>query len=150
MTLVRWTPRVPARCSPSREMTNLMQGWESLFDESFGLAPATKCDWMPALDVREEQDRYRVTVDLPGMAKDDIELTYENDVLTITGERKSELEKDEGRLHRSERYYGKFTRSLRFSGDVKHPEIDANFKDGVLAITLPKADEARKRKIEVK
>lgn len=150
MTLVRWTPRVPARCAPSREMTNLMQNWESMFDESFGLAAANQCDWMPALDVREEQDRYRVAVDLPGMSKADIELTYENDVLTVTGERKSQVEKDEGRLHRSERYYGTFTRALRFPGDVKHQEIDANFKDGVLEITLPKADETRKRKIEVK
>jgi len=131
-------------------MSDLMQTWENFFDESSGLSPATKCDWIPALDVREEQDRYRVTVDLPGMTKEDIELTFENDVLNITGERKSEVEKDEGRLHRSERYYGKFTRALRFSGDVKHQEIDANFKDGVLTITLPKAEEARKRKIEVK
>jgi HSP20 family protein len=131
-------------------MASLMQNWESLLDESVGLAPATNSDWMPAADVREDQDRYRVTVDLPGMTKEDVELTYESDVLTITGERKSELEKSDGRLHRSEVSYGKFVRALRFPGDVKHQEIDANFKNGVLEISLPKAEEARVRKIEVK
>jgi HSP20 family protein len=146
MTLVRWTPQAPARLAPMREMENWLTNW----DELFGLAPAAKTDWIPAVDVREEQDRYLVKVDLPGMTKEDIELTYENDVLTIGGERKAETEKDDGRVHRTERFCGKFTRSMRFPNDVKHEQIDAAFRDGVLEITLPKAEEARKRKIEVK
>jgi HSP20 family protein len=150
MTLVRWNPRAVARCSPAREMVGMTDTWNSLVDEFLGLSPATKCDWMPAADVREESDRYVVTVDLPGLAKDDVELSFENDVLTISGERKSELQKDEGRVHRSERYYGKFTRAMRFPGDVRHQDISASFTNGVLEVSLPKAEEARKRKIEVK
>jgi len=150
MTLVRWTPRTPSRCSPSRDYAGMMSNWETMFDEFFGLPPAAPSDWMPALDVREEQNGYRVKVDLPGMSKSDLQLSFENDVLTITGERKSEVEKDEGRMHRTERFYGKFTRSLRFPADVKHQEIEATFENGVLQIVLPKSDQARIRKIEVK
>jgi HSP20 family protein len=150
MTLVRWNPAMPARCAPSREVVNSMTNWDSFFNEILGLSPAANSDWTPAVDVREEQDRYLVKADLPGLSKENIELTFENDVLTISGERKSEAEKDEGRVHRTERYHGKFTRSMRFPGDVKHEEIDASFRDGVLEIALPKADEARKRKIDVK
>jgi HSP20 family protein len=136
MTLVRWTPRMPAPVAPMREMENWLTNW----DELFGLAPASKSDWIPAVDVREEQDRYLVKVDLPGMTKDEIELTYENDVLTIGGERKAEAEKDDRRVHRTERFHGKFTRSMRFPTDVKHEQIEAGFRDGVLEITLPKAE----------
>jgi len=144
MTLVRWTPRVPSR------LDGEMDRWNSMFDEFLGLAPATSCDWMPALDVHENEDQYTVRMDLPGLSREQVELSFEGDVLTISGERKEEQEKTTGHLHRSERFTGKFTRSLRFPGDVKTDGIQAIFKDGVLEIALPKAEEARRRKIEVK
>ncbi len=150
MTLVRWTPRTPARMVPNRDVSPWTNTYDNWFDEFFGLSPATKCDWMPALDVREEDNRYLVTVDLPGLSKQEVELTYENDVLTISGERKTQSEKQDGRTHRIERFEGKFTRSLRFPGDVDGEKVDAAFKDGVLEVVLPKSEGARARKIEVK
>ncbi|MCK4412402.1 MAG: Hsp20/alpha crystallin family protein [Candidatus Eisenbacteria sp.] len=149
MTLVRWTPRTLSRSTQDREVPSPLNRWDTLFDEFLGLAPATSCDWVPALDVSEEAGDYKVRVDLPGISKDQVELSYENDVLTISGERKQQEERKEGKLHRSERFIGRFTRSLRFPGDVKPAGIDASFKDGVLEIMLPKADEARRRRIEV-
>jgi len=149
MTLVRWTPRTPTRLL-DRGIGTMNDNWNSMFDEWLGLAPATSCDWMPALDVHEDEDQYRVKVDLPGLTREQVELSFEGDVLTISGERKEEQEKTNGQLHRSERFAGRFTRSLRFPGDVKPEGIQAAFQNGVLEITLPKADQARRRKIEVK
>lgn len=150
MTLVRWTPRAVRRYAPAAEMNNWLSEWDSMFDEFFGRSPATACDWMPALDVREKEKHYEVKVDLPGMRKEDIKITFENEVLTITGERKEEQEERNGKFHRSERFVGKFTRSLRFPGDVDQAQIDANFKDGVLEVKLQKSEAAMVRQIEVK
>ncbi|MBP6876043.1 MAG: Hsp20/alpha crystallin family protein [Candidatus Eisenbacteria bacterium] len=147
MTLVRWTPRTPTRWA--NDDSSLMNRW-SMFDELFGLSPATSCDWMPALDVRENESAYSVKVDLPGMNREQVEISFEGDVLTISGERKEESEKADGQVHRTERFVGKFTRSLRFPGDVQPEKIEAAFQDGVLEVTLPKAEAARKRRIEVK
>jgi len=149
MTLVRWSPRMVRR-PQEREGGNWMTEWDNWFDEFFGRSPATSCDWMPPLDVREEDKHYRVLVDLPGMKRDDIRVTFENDVLTVTGERKGQGEEKQGKLHRSERFSGKFTRSLRFPSDVEPGKIDAQFKDGVLEISLPKHEGAMVRQIEVK
>ena len=149
MTLVRWTPRTPSRYA-DRNAPSVFNRWDSMFDDFFGLTPATSCDWMPALDVREDEDRYRVKVDLPGLTREQVELNFEGDVLTISGERKEEHEENNSQMHRAERFLGKFTRSLRFQGDVQAEKIDATFKDGVLEVTLPKAEAARKHKIEVK
>ena len=149
MSLVRWKPRSLAPWSPRQDLSPLADDWSRLFDEFFDLAPATRCDWCPAADVQEEEDRYVVTVDLPGMTKDAVEVTFENDVLTISGERKSESEQSNGKLHRNERFFGKFTRSLRFPSDASREQIQATFKDGVLKIALPKSEEAKVRRIEV-
>lgn len=149
MTLVRWKPRSLAHWSPRHDLSPLADDWDSLFNEFFNLAPATRRDWCPAADVQEEEARYVVTVDLPGMTKDDVEVTFENDVLTISGERKSASEQENGKLHRNERFFGKFTRSLRFPSDANREQIQATFKDGVLEIALPKSEEAKVRRIEV-
>jgi HSP20 family protein len=91
-----------------------------------------------------------VRVDLPGIKKDEIKLTFENDILTISGERQVESEETHGQLHRTERRSGKFTRSLRFPKDVDASKIDASFQDGVLEVKLEKTEAAMARQIEVK
>ncbi len=150
MTLVRCNPSAMRRYAPQTEMTGWVNGWENLFDEFFGGSPATDCEWCPALDVREQEKQYLVRVDLPGIKKDEIKLTFEDNVLTITGERKVEAEEKHGQLHRTERRSGKFTRSLRFPGDVDAAKIDASFQDGVLEVKLEKTEAAMVRQIEVK
>lgn len=111
--------------------------------ESFG-------DWSPALDAFEDKDKYVVSLELPGLKKEDINVTVHDGVLTVSGERKSEKDVKEGTVHRTERYYGKFSRSVSLPTAVKADKVGAAYKDGVLTVEVPKADEAKPKSIEVK
>jgi len=107
-------------------------------------------DLVPAMDIREREDEYVVRTDLPGIKKEDIQITLENGVLTITAETKSEKEtKEDGQVLRQERRYGKYVRSLRMGTQVDGNRLKASYKDGVLELILPKAEEAKPRKITV-
>lgn len=137
---------------PSREL--------GLFNDDF-FAPFSLLDrwmtrpfngdrWLPAMDVREDADAYRVAVELPGLAKKDISVTVEDNVLTVSGERRWENEEEEkGRVHRVERAYGSFSRSFSLPRTVKADEVKADFKDGVLNLSIPKADEAKPQQIAI-
>jgi HSP20 family protein len=105
--------------------------------------------WSPALDVSDEKDNLFVTVELPGMKKDEINLSLHDGVLTISGERKHETEKKEGDTFRSERYFGKFHRSVTLPTAVDASKVKASYKDGILTIELPKAEEAKPKQIAV-
>ncbi|TAM43767.1 MAG: Hsp20 family protein [Gammaproteobacteria bacterium] len=105
---------------------------------------------VPAMDIREREHEYIVRTDLPGVKKEDIDVTLENGVLTIIAESKSETEeKEDGRLLRQERRYGRYVRSLRLGTQVDSAKLKANYKDGVLELTLPKAEEMKPKKISV-
>jgi len=106
--------------------------------------------WAPRVDVKETEDSYQFLADLPGLKKNEIKVSMTDNVLTLSGERKHEKEeKKEGR-HFSERSYGQFCRSFQLPEKVKAEEIKANYKNGVLEITLPKADEVKPREIEIR
>jgi HSP20 family protein len=123
-----------------------------LFDVAFGGRGGEgmlDTSWNPAVDVFEEGDRYHVHVDLPGMKRDDIEITVQGDTLMISGEKKRETETKEEDFYRAERYYGKFSRSLTLPASVDASKIDAKYKDGVLEVLIPKTEEARPRQIKV-
>ena len=105
--------------------------------------------WTPALDVYDEKDNFVVKAELPGLKKEDIEINVHNGVLTISGERKRETEKKEGQTFRSERYFGRFQRSVTLPALVNVSAVKASYKDGVLTIDLPKADEAKPKQIAV-
>jgi HSP20 family protein len=106
--------------------------------------------WVPAMEVSETSDAYIVRVELPGVKTEDIEVTLQDDILTIKGKReRSEEHKDET-VHLVERAYGEFVRSLRIPTDVKVDAVEASYKDGVLEIRLPKSEESKPRRIEVK
>jgi len=106
--------------------------------------------WVPAMEVSETSDVYIVRVELPGVKTEDIEVTLQDDILTIKGKReRSEEHKDET-VHLVERAYGEFVRSLRIPTDVKVDAVEASYKDGVLEIRLPKSEESKPRRIEVK
>ena len=102
------------------------------------------------LDVREDEGHYVVDADVPGFDKDDIEVTLEDGVLTISGERKHEEKSDGENYHYSERRTGRFSRSLRFPDGVSEDGIEAALKDGVLTVKVAKPAEVQPRKIEVK
>ena len=109
--------------------------------------------WFPATEIAEEKDEYTVTLDLPGMTKQDVTVEFENGVLTIQGEREEEKkgEQTDKRYHIYERAYGSFLRSFTFPGSVMPDDIKAEFADGVLKVHLPKAPEAKSKgkKIEI-
>lgn len=104
----------------------------------------------PSLDVFEEKDEIVVKADLPGMNKDEIEVTVTGDVVTIKGEKKKEEEVKEKDYYRRERSYGSFVRSVELPCDVKSEQIKANFKDGVLEVRMPKTEEAKKKSVSIK
>jgi HSP20 family protein len=107
-------------------------------------------EWLPAFDVSETEEDIIVKAEVPGMNVEDIDITLTDGLLTIKGERKMEKEDKKESYHRIERQYGTFSRSLDLKMRVKAEAIDANYKDGVLSVILPKAEENKPKKIEVK
>lgn len=105
--------------------------------------------WTPALDVFDEKDNYVVKVELPGMKKEDIDLSLHNGVLTVSGERKHEQAAGEGETFRSERFFGRFQRSVTLPARVDSSGVKASYKDGILTIELPKAEDAKPKQISV-
>ena len=98
-------------------------------------------------DLKEIEDKYLVTADLPGLEEKDIKVEYDNGVLTITGERKEEKSDKNESVFRKEISYGKFSRSFRFGDSIKENDIKASFKNGVLSVALPKKEEKKPRQI---
>jgi HSP20 family protein len=105
---------------------------------------------MPALDVYEEKDDVIVKAEIPGLTKDEIDISLEGNMLTIKGEKKKEEEVKEEDYYRCERTFGSFSRNIELPMDVKTEKVNASFKDGVLEIRLPKAEEAKKNVVKVK
>ena len=106
--------------------------------------------WTPPVDIRETEDSLRLLMDLPGLTKENVDITLENNVLTVSGERKLEAEERNDTFHRLERSYGAFTRSFTLAPTVASDRVDASFRDGVLEITLPKVEESKPRRISIK
>ncbi|MFA6439629.1 MAG: Hsp20/alpha crystallin family protein [Bacteriovoracaceae bacterium] len=116
-----------------------------LTDDSFFIR-----DWNPAVDIVENSDQCILKAEIPGLTKDDVKITLENNVITIRGEKKNEVETKEGEYHRIERKYGSFERSFTVPESIKMNEIDAQYKDGVLILTMPKAEETKPKSVEIK
>jgi len=106
--------------------------------------------WNPALDLYEDKDNVFVKVELAGLKKEDIDVSLEDGVLTISGERKSEVKSEDAETHRSERFVGRFNRTVTLPSEVKADEVKAVYQDGTLTITLPKVEAAKPKQIEVK
>ncbi len=105
--------------------------------------------FLPAVDILETDGAFVVTADLPGLKKDDIDVSIEDNVLTVSGERKFEKNEDEGTFRRVERSYGTFRRSFALPRGVDPSKVEAKFEDGVLTLNLPKSELAKSRKITV-
>ncbi len=106
-------------------------------------------EWKPAADIVERDDEYLIKAELPGVDRDDIDIHLENDVLTITGERKLEETKDSDKTHRVERFYGRFSRSFRVPDDVDSSAIKAESSDGVLKLHLPKTEAKQPQAVKI-
>lgn len=145
MPIIRW--------SPMNELVRMHDQLNRLFEET---GPGTSNrelqygNWSPAVDLREEEGQYLLHADMPGMNKEDIDINVENNVLTITGERKFEAETQKDTYHRIERAYGKFVRSFTLPTRVIAEKISASYKDGVLNVSIPKAEESKPKKVAIK
>jgi len=127
------------------EMNELFNRFWSTASEPFGLA-----EWSPAMDVSESDDAVLVHAEIPGIDPKDLDISVVGDTLTIRGEKTDETEKCERNYHRVERRYGSFTRSLALPASVDAGKVTATAKQGVLEIRLPKKEEAKAKRIEVK
>lgn len=121
----------------------------SLQDELDRLLEAPMTAWAPALDVNEDKDSFSVRVELPGMKREDIEVSLQDGALIISGERKVEKVQEDTTVHRQERFYGKFSRIMTLPAAVTGEKVKAQYKDGILTVTLPKAEEAKPKAITV-
>ena len=122
---------------------------EDEFDRIAGRA-FSRDTWVPALDVRESQDRFDVTVDLPGLEPGDVNVTFEDGMLTISGKREFSAEDRGETWHRIERSFGTFARSMRLPQTADTERIEATFDKGVLTVSVPKTEQAKPRTIEVR
>jgi len=151
MALIRWTPKTEL-WDPFSNLTDIQEEMNRLFDTS--LRRASRGDFegafLPAIDVVEEKETYLVKAELPGLTKDDVNVSLQDNYLTIKGEKKHEAETKEANFYRRERTYGMFTRTIELPTSVDAKKIDAQFKDGVLSVKLPKTEEAKPKEIEIK
>lgn len=144
------------RWNPFREMAAMQSAMDRMFDEmnrsmgSMGsMEPMTAGNWVP-MDVQENDDIFLVEAELPGINPDDIDITLHENTLTISGETEREETKEGERRVISERNYGKFRRSVTLPTPVKADDVEANYEDGVLRLTLPKEETAKPRQISVR
>jgi HSP20 family protein len=150
---------VPARFTGSGlpEMTMMARRINRLFDQALQDSPAWNREdsgsvtsaWLPPVDVFEEKDAVRIVAELPGVKAEDVQISLENTVLTIRGEKKQVAEEQTERVHRYERCYGVFERSFTVPITIDAEHIKAAYEDGVLSVTLPKVERAKPRQISV-
>jgi HSP20 family protein len=144
------------RWDPFKEMDDL----QNRFGKLFGLAPArpaaggqelmTLAEWAPSVDISEDNKEWLVKADLPEVKKEDVKVTVENGVLTLSGERRFEKEEKDKKYHRLERSYGSFSRSFTLPEGADGTKVGAEFKEGVLKVHLPKTEKAKAKAVEVK
>ena len=125
---------------------------ERLFDAPFSALAATSelvKGWVPRLDVYEDRENVYVKAELPGMKREDIEISLHDGALSLSGERKSETKTEGTEEYHAERFFGRFQRTLSLPAPVATGKVKAEYKDGILTVTLPKTEEAKPKKIEV-
>jgi HSP20 family protein len=138
------------RWDPFREMLTMRRAMDRLMENSIkDQDEVPQADWSLALDVVENDDSYLVKASVPGVKVEDIEVTYNKNLLTIRGEIKEEAEREQGQYHLRERRYGTFTRTISLPSAIKSDAIHADYKDGVLTLQLPKMEEVKPKRIQI-
>lgn len=145
--------------NPVRDLLNVEREFNRIlgeFNNRFGLGTRQNDEdyenavWMPLSDVTETVENYQIKFDLPGLTKEDVKISYADGQLIVSGERKYEKETKEAKFHRIERTFGKFYRAFDLPQKIKEDKISAEFKNGELNITIPKAEEAKPKEISIK
>jgi HSP20 family protein len=151
--LTRWEPVI--RWNPWKELEEMEKRLSTFFGRSPEGSGEKKeaiavADWAPVVDITEDEKEYLIKAELPEMKREDIKINIEDDVLSISGERKYEKDEKGKKYHRVERAYGSFLRSFTLPQDADGSKVSATYKDGVLSIHLPKSEKAKPKAIEVK
>lgn len=146
MNLVKW--------DPFRELEDVSARLNRIFGRTATRSEADRellkvADWMPSVDISETGASYLIKAEIPGVNKDDVKVTIQNGMLTIQGERKQEKEEKDKKFHRIERSYGSFVRSFSMPDDADESAVKAEFKDGMLNVTLPKSEKAKAKAINI-
>ena len=144
MTLVKW--------SPNRHfLTGVDRMLDDFFNDGWNVPAVTQnTHWQPSVDIRETDDAFTIIADLPGLKKKDVNLNVKDGKLEISGERIFENKEENGTYHRRERSYGSFNRSFHLPEIVLEEKITASFKDGILSVEVPKAEEVKPKGYEIK
>ena len=152
MNLIRWQQPLLTTWPRFGRLTDLRDEIDRLFDGTLAeVAQGSNLlsGWTPAFDVYEDKDNFTIVAELPGMKKEDIEVSLHNDCLSISGERKGDTQRQEAEVYRAERFFGRFQRTITLPTTVAGDKVKAQYKDGVLTITLPKTEEAKPKQIDV-
>ena len=152
MTLVKF--------NPARDLLDVEREFNKMFStlgSRFGITRKGVTDeeydnavWMPLTDISEDKDNFYLKADLPGIKKEDVKISYTDGTLSISGERNQEKETKDKKFHRIERSYGNYFRSFNIPTKIKEDKINAEFKDGQLTISIPKAEEVKPKEIDIK
>lgn len=150
MSIERYQGRYPAYWGPFFGLRGLQDEMNRLFSDFYGeTSEKGLASISPALDLLETKDSIQVKVELPGVKKEDVHISIKDDVLTIKGEKKEEKEEKEESRYYMERTYGSFSRSVSLPSRIQEDKIKASYKDGVLYIDLPRAEEEKPKEIKV-
>ena len=154
MSLIKWTPinRSSTALSPfigGSMLTDFDRIIDSFFGREFDLMPASGATWLPAFDVIEKEKAYEVRVEAAGMEKGDFGVTVKDGVLTITGEKRGENSDDRSGFAYRESRHGKFSRSFRLPEEVNEKKVCADYKNGVLSISIPRSKPVEVKEVEV-
>ncbi len=158
MTLTRWQRPEGYGLAPwgrgytlPNDLSQLLQSLDSVFDSPLDARLETQFSggWLPAVDIHDNKEAVTVKAELPGMKKEDIDISLQDGVLTLSGERKGGRDEKQGGVSRSERWFGRFQRSISLPCQVDTKTIKAAYSDGVLTIQLAKAEEAKPKQIKI-
>jgi len=157
-TLSKWNPfNTPSGWDPFRELEEMQDRLTSFFGRRVPLLKGgaegeefTVATWAPRVDIAEDDKEYVINAELPGITKEDVKVSVENGVLSISGERKTEKEEKGKKFHRIEQSYGTFVRSFTLPEGSSGEKISAEFRDGILKVHVPKDEKAKAKAIEVK
>ncbi len=140
--------------NPFEEFENMLERYSKSGASNIGKQMNTEmsfADWAPSVDIDEEDDKYLIKADLPGVDKENINVKLENGVLSIRGEKTTKTETGKGtKRHRTERFHGTFARSFTLPEAVKADQVEASYSDGVLSLVIPKQDEVKPKSIDIK
>jgi HSP20 family protein len=153
MTLTRWQKSDGLNWPSFERLSTFRDEIDRLFDSPIATVARTSQflnSWAPAIDLYEDKDNFVIKAEVPGVTKEDIAVSLHDGALSISGERKGEEKYQESGVYRAERFLGRFQRTVILPKAVEAEKVKANYKDGVLTVTLPKTEEAKPKPIEIK